>query len=523
MVRTWLCLLVLACTAAGQSRAMKAATAHLEVGRYAAAMAELAKLRTKERSSPEVARMKLRAWRGMSAFDKVVEAGKLWLSKRPKDGEVLRWVAEAMLELAAVEERKPLRAMGLREEAIARADAALRVNAGDAKALELKCVALTNLGKGKEALRLAAAKAKKRPGEVAFRLVHARALTWTGKVGDAIGLLNKAAASFPDSAALRIERCAVHVGANQRNEAVRALTEAVKCKQFTDDDRRNAGEYVWMVAGRHHLWDEAVVICDAWIKAHPDHGRAHWWKGYMLERAGRSHDAIACYRQAWKTGGERVPEAAYHLGILVGLAGQLDECLKMLGEGIRLNAPVREGVRTPDHALITLGGVYVSARNFEQAAKVLSVGAEYLPDAYELQQNLGFCLRELGGQQAAKKKRALARRSWKKSAEAYERASAAVRVADVEPSKKAQILNDTGLIYHYHLNLTAKGIKLYKEALSHDPTYVDALENMGVAKLKQKKWKDAITWFDKVLKLVPNRPASVNGKRTAEAALKRRR
>ena len=523
MVHRWICVLALLTSAlAAQSRALKAATQHLEVGRYRVALEGFGRLVGKDRKSPHVARLRIQAWRGMGAFDKVVDAGRQWLLARPNDREVMVWVAGAMLEVAAEEQRRPLRAMGLREEAIIHAEAALRLDPGDASAFELKCVALANLGKGQDALDLAAQKARSRPADIPFRLVHARALTWMGKSGDAIGVLNASAAAFPDSTALRIERCAVHVGANQRNEAVRALIEAVNCKTFTEDDRRIAGEYVWMVAGRHHLWDEGVAICDAWIQAHADHGRAHWWKGYMLERRGEGVGAMASYRVAWKVGGEEVPEAAYHLGILVGLKGKLDECLVLLGEAIRLNTPVHEGTRSPESALITLGSVYLAAHDFEQAAKVLSVGGPYLPYAYGLHQNLGFCLRELGGQQAAKKKKALARKSWRRSAEAYERACAAVREADVEPTKKAQIFNDTGLMYHYHLNQVAKGIKYYIEALAFDPEYIDAIENMGVARFKQRKWKDAITWFDKVLERFPNRATSIKLKELAEAALKRR-
>lgn len=523
MAQRWICVLVFVVSALGaQSRTLRQATEHLEVGRYRAALEAFDKLRGRERANPDVARLRLRAWRGLGAFDEVVDVGQRWLRDHPEDGEVMVWVAGAMLEAATEEHRRPLRAMGLREAAMAQVDLALRRNPGDAAAFELKCVALANLGKTDDALALAVGQVKKRPSDVAFRLIHARVLTWLGKTGDAVGVLNEAAVAFPDAASVRIERCAVHVGGNQRNEAVRALREAVTREDCTEDDRRNAGEYVWLVAGRHHLWDEGLSLCDAWVKAHPDHGRAHWWKGYMLERAGRSDEAIAAYRAARKVGGEKLPEAAYHLGILVGFRGEFDECLKLLGEAIRLNVSVREGTRAPEDALVTLGGVYVNARNFEQAAKVLAVGGPFLQHAFELHQNLGFCLRELGGQQSAKKKNALARKSWKRSVEAYERACAAVRDADAPSTKKAQILNDTGLMYHYHLNQVAKGITYYTEALSLDPDYIDAIENMGVAKFKQRKWKEAVTWFDKVLVRSPGRATSLKLKGLAQAALNRR-
>jgi len=514
-------LVLLSSLAMAQPRAVRDAQKHLAVGRFEAAIASLEKLRGKQRDEATVVRMKLVAWRGLGASDKIVDLGPKWLASNSKDAEMQVWVGEAMIDLAASEGRLNLRALGLCEEAMNCADAALAVEPMHAGAVELKAASLVNIGRGDDAIKLVDRMVKKRPGNVGFRVVQARTFSWVGKTGLAIGELNKSATRFKDAAALPLERSAIHMSVNQRDEAVRALAEAVQCRVMNKEHHKVAGELLWRSSGAFGQWDEGLKTAIMWSRAHKDSGVAYWWAGYFLERKGMIDDASKAYRASWEA--SALPEAAYHLGLLLGRAGQEKRALELVKTAIERNVIVREGTVTPGDALIQLGGLHAGAGNFARAVEVLSVGGDLLADDYRLQQNLGFCYRELGTQQNGRRKKSLARRSWRKSAMHYERASAAVRVADVEASVKAQVLNDTGLMFHYHLNQLSKGIKYYTEALEYDDRYIDAIENMGVVMLKKKRWKQAISWFDKVLARQPARGTSLKGKKAAEEMMSGRK
>lgn len=523
--RTLLLTFLIALSAApvitAQPRAVREARKHLEVKRYRAALESLEKVRGPQKNSDPIVRMRLVAWNGLREYDKVADVGLQWVLRNPKDYEMQVWVGLSLVDLAVAEGEMNQRAQGFCEEAMNRADAALAVEPMYAPAFELRAVSLVNLGRSDDALKYADMMVKKRPGNAAFRVVQARVLNWVGKPGLAIGELNEAAARFKESAAVRLERAAIHMTSNQRDEAVRALAEAVECTVMTEEDHRVAGELLWASSGRWGQWDEGLKTATVWSRAHKESGRAWWWAGYFLERRGDPEEAEKAYRAAWKA--SELPEAAYHLGLLLGKAGKEKEALSFVELALQRNVVVRDGTLPPAEALITLAGMYVQTRNFERAVQILGVGAKDLTDHYRLQQNLGFCYRELGTQQNGMKKKSLARRSWRKAAQHYELASAAVRRADVDASVKAQVLNDTGLMFHYHLNQLAKGIRYYEEALELDPGYIDAVENMGVVMLKRKKWAKAIEWFDKVLAKQPKRGTSLKGKQAAEEMLAARR
>lgn len=46
--------------------------------------------------------------------------------------------------------------------------------------------------------------------------------------------------------------------------------------------------------------------------------------------------------------------------------------------------------------------------------------------------------------------------------------------------------------------------KIYKEILSQDPGHINALNDMGVLSLKQAKYKDAVSYLEKAIKLKPD-------------------
>ena len=502
---------------------LKAANAHANVRRWEDALDVVARLPKRLAGRSEVQRLRIRCWRELGAVDKVAHTGEEWLAKNPNDSEMHVWVGEALLDLAAMKEGRGMRAGAQRDRALEHAQAALRADPMDDSAFELEVATLINLHLMADARKLAKERIKKRPDHVRFQIVYARVLDWTGATSDAIGVLNQAEARLKRDARLPLERAMYHNKLHQRHAGLGALADAVKRPQLTDESARTAGELIWLLAGRYKEWKEADDIVNAWVGAHPTQGLGHWWRGYLHELRKQEQEAIKHYRAAWKMSGETLAEAAYHLGFLLGKQGKEKEALLLVVRGMALNTPVRKGVVAPVDALITLGGIYARKRNWKRATEILSAGAPYATRNATLQQNLGFCYREFGSEAWLKKKSLSARRHWRKGAYHYELAAGAIVDSAAAATTKAQILNDTGLMYHYHLKKLKVAVKWYEQALEHDSAYVDALENMGVVRLQQKKWKDAIGWFDKVLVKVPKRASSLKNKALCEQMLARKK
>ena len=81
------------------------------------------------------------------------------------------------------------------------------------------------------------------------------------------------------------------------------------------------------------------------------------------------------------------------------------------------------------------------------------------------------------------------------------------------------MLNDTGVIYDYQLGNMEKGLDYYRQALQHDATYIDALENLALCFNKLGKYEEAIPLFQKVLEQDGGRAVARRGMSEAKKAV----
>jgi tetratricopeptide (TPR) repeat protein len=324
---------------------------------------------------------------------------------------------------------------------------------------------------------------------------------------------------FPGEGWIPAERGAVHLRAGQREEAIRAFTDAVKAASLDPSTSRSVGMQVWDLFGIHRDFEGGHAFVASWLKAHAEDPHAWWWRGYLHELAAEAGDAEAAYRKSWELSGRKHGEAALHLGLYAARRGDEKAATPLLEASLRLGARPRPETLPAVEALIGIAGTHMEKGRLPRAIELLKGALPFAADHPLLRQNIGFFLRELGSQEAAKRNLSRAKALWKESAEHYVIAAEQILQSEHTPNRKAQVLNDTGLMFHYHLESLDRGIAYYERALEHDPEYLDALENMGVAMGQKGRWQDALGWFDRVLALAPGRGVSVAGKKVAEEAL----
>jgi tetratricopeptide (TPR) repeat protein len=492
----------------------------IETGRYSEALKQLEKLPVLRPPRPEVSRLWAIAWSGTGDWEQVIAYGAPYLQTTPTDGAIQVKVGEALFNLGRAPEQRADKAQAYAEQALECAEAALRVKSDDWAALGLKVRTLVFLGKTPEAVALAKPLPEQAPGHPPAWKLLAFAHEAAGAVGDAVAVLREAERSASGEGWPLLERGLVHERAKQRDEAIRAFSDALKAPRLAEEDRRAAAERIWSLCAIHKDWPAATKMVDGWIEAHPPSALAWWWRGYLEELQGNLDVAEGTFQRAWELSQQSLGEAALHLGHAALRHKDEKKALAFFSEALRLKAPVRQGTQSPADAIIGISQIRVEGGKPKEAAEILERhGAQHAADHPILQQNLGFLLRELGSAEAGKKNLTKARDLWKKSARCYELASEAVLVSEHPDITKAQILNDTGLLFRYHLDQIDKGITYYRRALEFDPNYLDALENMGVAMLMRKEWAEAISWFDKVLAIAPHRKVSEQGKKHAEAGL----
>ena len=246
------------------------------------------------------------------------------------------------------------------------------------------------------------------------------------------------------------------------------------------------------------------------LRGEPDVATAHLHRvhAWVLGRAGRTDEAVAKLRALI----ERFPDHdvnRHYLGDVLLDAGRTEEGVALFRRAIEAdpNAAhpfarlMRHGFETGDLALMEW--------LWEQR-----------PDA-DLANNIGFHHRDTT-------------RDYEASLRWYLRAS---ELAPENPD----ILNDTGLIYHYHRHDFDRAIAFYDRAVAAaranrpdeiaDPAafekalaagrpvrgYVDALENLATLAVARGEWAKARAWLESLLELQPDRIKALGLLKAVEA------
>ncbi len=211
-----------------------------------------------------------------------------------------------------------------------------------------------------------------------------------------------------------------------------------------------------------------------------------YYLAFMLEALGNKSAYRMAIEAVLKTEeGARYPEAwarkgsfLYHEDRDEGRSERC--CLKALD----LDA----GNQTAYGVLQTMVSRHFAGRDLARAEDLTRKILRYQPKNGLEWSNLGLFLRD--------------QRRYRESHQAYRKA---VAHAPDHP----QVLNDAGVVLHYHLDRSTEAMELYLKAVDLDPETIDALENLGVLHFDRAEYDRALQWFKKVLRIRPDRAKSL--------------
>lgn len=210
----------------------------------------------------------------------------------------------------------------------------------------------------------------------------------------------------------------------------------------------------------------------------PDNLIVTQWYAYVLRDTGKKDDAVKILRHAEKTHPKN-PNVRKDLGDALRAQGKMDEAIGKYEEGLKL----RDGsyLESEYKSLLDLASSDATSR--EQKEKIWTALWQAYPTVLWAPNNAGLYYRDVF-------------KNPKESLKWYLRASEA---APEDP----QVLNDTGLIYHYELNDLEKSIPFYVGAIraankmgiepgneGASMGFRDALNNIGLVYMRLGKWKE---------------------------------
>ncbi len=405
------------------------------------------------------------------------------------------------------------RVEGFYEEALSFAESLIALDAKVATGHGLKGEALYWLNNQPAAAAAFEAAAKADPKNTQWLSLAARSLQASGKVDEARAMLTKATEMGGAEGSAWRDRGRAELAAKDHSAAAQSFSKALTMKTSDDQVLRDSALGVWNALGATKQFDKGQAIMESWCEARPELPMAHWWRGYFLASQNKHPEALAAYKQAFAKSNESYPQAALEAGNTEWAAGRHEEAAKWFGTAQKLlevdSADNRQAV---NRFLVLLGPIFMG-NEYEKGMSICEAYVKSGPENQAVFNNLAFAYREV-----ASKKRS--QDLYRKSKDYYEKASELVVVdPTATPRLRAQVLNDTGLIYHYHLDDLAKGIEYYRKALTHDPEYKDALENLAMCLAKLGKHEEAKGLFEKVLEIEPGRVVSLRGLAAAKKAL----
>jgi tetratricopeptide (TPR) repeat protein len=290
---------------------------------------------------------------------------------------------------------------------------------------------------------------------------------------------------------------------------------------------------LWAIYGKNKDYDEAITYINAWGAAHPSDPSPHWWEGWYQRQKSDEEAALAAYTRCWEVSGKKWASAAADIGEqhrrmayskpqgdgearledVKELEAAVDWLCRAQAIPWNWGAPDREPIaKCIQVFLACANGGYLDegARMLEE--KCLKVA----PDNWQILNNLGLYYRDAGGRQRDK---ALCDKSRKYYVKAADLVS---NDANASGNWKARVLNDAGVLYHFPMYMVRDmetGMKYYMKALTFDPEWIDANENMGICMNALGKYEEAIPYLQKALKQEPDRLVSMRELRKARRAL----
>lgn len=325
------------------------------------------------------------------------------------------------------------------------------------------------------------------------------------------------------------------VAEDQKSEAKKAAAEAVRLKSVETAGKgllvktllpataEELARLAFNGAATGGKLDPAYAAFKAWAEAHPKSSTAHVWAGFVKVKMLEDAAAVEHFQKAWDLSAKKNEVAVYELGMAARRAGDLEKSCEMLAMAHDLRAD-GWGEFSPLVMISDAANVHIESRDY---AKGIALAEKYgVPrgdKSWALHGNLGLWYRDwadsTGGRggkgEEAKTRNTAALKHYAKAAELVVKDEAA------PASKKAQLVNDLGVIHHYQFGDWEKGLKEYRRALTFDGESIDPLENLGICLNKLGKYEEAAEQFRKVLKQQPRRMVAARGLAEAEGKLKK--
>jgi|GEM_PF-7123675 tetratricopeptide (TPR) repeat protein len=408
------------------------------------------------------------------------------------------------------------------EEALNFVVAALKLDPKDLESATLAGELAWNLNRPSDSATYFEAAAAIEPSESNHLFFAARGHRGAKNFGKALENLDKALKLRADAGWLWREKGHVIMesgGALAADQALPCYQSALTAKEVDLQTIQEVGNAIWALRGATGDPAGAQKIMEAWSKAHPGEARAKWWIGYYLAQQKQWKEAIVSFTAALDAWNGAYPEAALEAGNCARELGDLAAAAEWWGKAQKsLGANSNSG----SNAVLIAVGPLFEANKFQDAITVLEHYAKFAPPNFSVYNNLGFALRELGSMKNRESKQA-ARDLWMRSKDWYEKASEEVLATPTaDATTKAQTLNDTGLMFHYHLDDVASGVKYYRRALEQDPNFGDALENLAICCNILGKFDEAVPLLEKVLKAQPGRPVALRELGKAKKGLEKK-
>lgn len=407
------------------------------------------------------------------------------------------------------------------EEALSFVLAAIKLDGKDLESITLAGELAWNLSRFSDSAAHYEAAALLEPGESDHLFFAARGHRAAKNFGKAIEDLDKALKIKPDAAYLWRDKGHVTMesgGALAADQAIPFYQSALTCKEVDLETIQQVGDAIWALRGAMGDHAGGQKVMEAWAKAHPGEARAKWWVGYYLAQQKQWKEALASFTAAFEAWNGAYPDAALEAGNCALALGDLPAAAEWWGKAQKGFA---ENDARGCNALLTALGPLFEASKFADAIAALERYAKIAPPNFSVYNNLGFALREFGSMKNRESKQA-ARDLWTRSKDWYEKASAEVLKTAADATTKAQTLNDTGLMFHYHLEDIASGVKYYRRALELDPNFGDAIENLAICCNIMGKFDEALPLLEKLLKEQPGRGVALRELAKAKKGLEKK-
>jgi tetratricopeptide (TPR) repeat protein len=371
---------------------------------------------------------------------------------------------------------------------------------------------------------------KLRPDAADLRGWMANCLFALDRVPEAVKLYEELRKAKPDDPELCLRIARMHFQAGNHEAALKAATDGLVTKGASGI-RGDLAQVVFEILNKAQKHAEMYAAFKAWSTTHPNDPQAYLWMGYTRFLEKNLDEAISLYQKGFDVSGKKHAGLALELGNSYaeksnGLAKDEHEKTVMkaaeaYGAALKAQAEWPNYEAGPIWKLLGLSGSFAMKVDYAKAIEVLEKYALPAADGdWNVNNNLGLFYRDWADRIDRSHKSSDARAKNEKSLAYYLKASKAVLASETAtPKNKAQVLNDTGVIYDYQLGNMEKGLDYYRQALQHDATYIDALENLALCFNKLGKYEEAIPLFQKVLEQDGGRAVSRRGMSEAKKAV----